>query len=116
MKYEASITTVGGWARTFLENNSSVILLDDGIRPNLADMVVQHTVGTLTEDINVGDTLIMGSTSFKVVGVGDVANESIRKEGHCTLVFNAEGTMPGQIILKGAVTPRLSTGDKIQFK
>ena len=116
MKYEASITAVGNLARTFLENNNSVILLDEGIRPSLSDMVVEHTPGKLTEDLKKGDTLVMGSSTFKIVYVGDVVNDSLKKEGHCTLVFNAEGTMPGQIILKGPVVPRLSVGDKIQFK
>lgn len=51
MKYEASITAVGNLARTFLENNNSVILLDEGIRPSLSDMVVEHTPGKLTEDL-----------------------------------------------------------------
>lgn len=115
MKYEVSITAVGNLARTFLENNSSIIILDEGVRPNLADMVVEHTVSDLKADIAVGDKLKIGNTDFKVISVGDVANDTIREEGHCTVVVNAEGSMPGQIIVKGPVPPRLQVGDKIQF-
>ena len=115
MKYEVSITAVGNLARTFLENNNSNIILDEGVRPNLADMVVEHTVSDLKADIAVGDKLKIGNTDFKVISVGDVANDTIREEGHCTVVVNAEGSMPGQIIVKGPVPPRLHVGDKIQF-
>ena len=115
MKYEVSITAVGNLARTFLENNNSIIILDEGVRPNLADMVVEHTVSDLKADIAVGDKLKIGNTDFKVISVGDVANDTIREEGHCTIVVNAEGSMPGQIIVKGPVPPRLHVGDKIQF-
>ncbi len=115
VKYESTITSVGKLAREFLENNSSVILLNEGIHPNLADMVVEHTVGELTADIEAGDKLKIGNTDFKVVKVGDIANKTVREEGHCTLVINADGTMPGQIIVKGVMPPRLRIGDKIQF-
>jgi len=115
VKYESSITAVGKLAREFLENNNSVILLNEGIHPNLADMVVEHTVGELTADIEAGDKLKIGNTDFKVVKVGDIANKTVREEGHCTLVINADGTMPGQIIVKGVMPPRLRIGDKIQF-
>ena len=50
-KYEVTVTAIGNLARTFLENNSSVIILNEGIRPNLADMVLEHTPADLTEDI-----------------------------------------------------------------
>ena len=115
VKYESNITAVGKLAREFLDNNNSVILLNEGIHPNLADMVVEHTITELAADIEVGDKLKIGNTDFKVMRVGDIANKTIREEGHCTLVINADGTMPGQIIVKGAMPPRLRVGDKIQF-
>ena len=114
-KYEVTVTAIGNLARTFLENNSSVIILNEGIRPNLADMVLEHTAAELTEDVAVGDTLKFGSREYEIVSVGDVANETIREEGHCTLVFNAQGSMPGQIIVKGTTPPMLTVGAKISF-
>ena len=117
MKYEVSITAIGSLAGNFLENSNSVIILDEGARPSLSEMVVEHTQADLKEDIKAGDTLIMGNKKkFKVVTVGDTANENLRKEGHCTLVFNDEGSMPGQIVVKGAGVPRLLVGDTIVFE
>ena len=114
-KYEVSVTAIGNLARTFLENNNSVIILDEGVRPNLADLVIEHTASDLKEDIVKGDKLKFGNSEYTVVSVGDVVNDTIREEGHCTLVFNAEGSMPGQIILKGPARPVLSLGTRISF-
>ena len=109
IKYDVSITAIGNLARTFLENNNSAILLDEGIRPNLSDMVIEHTPGKLEEDIK------KGGGKYTVEKVGDAANDNIRDEGHCTIVFNATGSMPGQIIVKGPAQPTLSVGAHITF-
>jgi len=47
--------------------------------------------------------------------VGEDVNDNIREEGHCTVVFNAEGSMPGQIIVKGPSTPILTNGAHVTF-
>ena len=114
-KYEVTITAIGNLARTFLMNNQSVILLDEGIRPNLSEMVVEHTGSELKGEIKKGDKLSIGSSEYTVVSVGEDVNQNIKEEGHCTLVFNAEGSMPGQVILKGKGQPILSNGLKITF-
>ena len=115
IKYDVSITAIGNLARTFLENNKSAILLDEGIRPNLSDMVIEHTPGKLEEDIKKGDKLLMGGVKYTVEKVGDAVNDNIREEGHCTIIFNATGSMPGQIIVKGPSQPTLSVGAHITF-
>ena len=114
-KYDVTITAIGGMAKTFLQDNNSAILIDEGIRPNLSDMVVEHTPGDLKEDIKVGDRLTIAGAKFVVERVGDAVNNNLRDEGHCTLVFNAEGSMPGQIVLKGSHLPVISVGAKIFF-
>ena len=113
MKYDVTITNIGSLAPNFLENSSSIILLDEGVRPNLTEMVVEHTAGELTDDVKVGDTL---KRKYKVVSVGEAVNENLRKDGHCTIVINAEGSMPGQLIVKGSLPPRLNLGDKITIE
>ena len=83
MKYDVTITNIGSLAPNFLENSSSIILLDEGVRPNLTEMVVEHTAGELSDDVKVGDTLTMGAKrKYKVVSVGEAVNENLRKDGH----------------------------------
>lgn len=115
VKYSVKIVEVGKFAQQFLENNSSFILMNEGIHPNLADMVVSHNAGELASDIVVGDMLKVGRTEMEVVKVGSAANNNIRAEGHCTVVVNADGTMPGQIVVKGKITPRLRIGNEVTF-
>ena len=115
VKYEVKMTSIGKDAQTYLENNSSFILMNEKIRPMLADMVVEHTVAELAEDIVVGDKLKVGKSEFEVVFVGDAANKNLREEGHCTIVVNGEGTMPGQIAVTGVRPPRLRFGNVVTF-
>lgn len=115
VKYEVRITAVGKDARTFLYSNKSFILMDENLRPNLADMVVQHTVSELAEEIAVGDKMQVGNIDFTVEKVGSTVNANLREGGHCTIVVNGNANMPGQILVKGSVIPRLREGDTIKF-
>ena len=113
IKYESKITAVGKMAQQFLDNNRSFILMDEGLHPNLADMVIQHTAGELKADIVEGDVIKVGRTEMTVTKIGDAVNDNIRSEGHCTVVVNADGTMPGQIVVKSSIPPRLRIGNDI---
>ena len=115
VKYEVKVTAVGKDARPFLDSNKSFILMDENLRPNLADMVVQHTVAEVAGDIAEGDKLLVGNTDFIVEKVGAAANANLRNGGHCTVVVNGTATMPGQIAVKGNVMPRLRAGDTVKF-
>ena len=115
IKYEVKVTTVGKDAAPFLESNKSFILMDENFRPNLADMVVQHTIAPVSADVVVGDIFKIGDTTFTVEKVGSAVNANLKKGGHCTVVVNGNTTMPGQIAVKGPVMPRLRAGDTVQF-
>ena len=52
---------------------------------------------------------------YKVTRIGENVNDTIRESGHCTLLFNAKGSMPGQIELEGGSVPPLSQGQKFAF-
>lgn len=115
VNFESKITAVGKMAQQFLENNNSFILMNEGLHPNLDDMVVRHTIADLKKDIVEGDVLKVGRTEMKIVKVGDAVNKNFREEGHCTVVVNSEGTMPGQIIVKSDIPPRLRIGNDVIF-
>ncbi len=115
VKYETKMTAVGKDAPNYLSSNSSFILMNEKIRPALADMVVEHTIVELTADIVPGDKLKVGKSEFEVVTVGDAVNKNLREEGHCTIVVNGVATMPGQIAVKGVRPPRLRFGNEIKF-
>lgn len=115
VKYEVKITGVGKDANTFLDTNASFILMDEGLRPSLKDMVVQHTVAQINGEIAVGDKLQVGNSDFVVTKVGDNVNKDLANGGHCTIVINKEGTMPGQVSVKGKIMPRLRLNNVVKF-
>ena len=115
VKYLVKMTSIGKDAQTYLESNSSFILINEKIRPALSDMVVEHSVSELTADIVAGDKLKVGKSEFEVVKVGDAVNKNLREEGHCTIVVNMDATMPGQVAVKGVRPPRLRFGNEIKF-
>ena len=49
IKYEVKMTNIGKDAPTYLESNSSFILMNEKIRPTLTDMVVEHSVSEVTQ-------------------------------------------------------------------
>lgn len=116
MKYEVSITAIGNLATTFLRNNRSIIILNRNANPSMSDMVVEHTEGELHDDIVVGDKLTLGRESYTVASIGCNALKNLREQGHCTLIFNSNVEMPGQIALTGDVMPRLMIGDILRFE
>lgn len=115
VKYETQVTAVGKDARSFLDSNSSFILMDADLKPSLADMVVQHTVKEVLGDIVEGDKLQVGNTDFTVVSVGADVMKNLANGGHCTVVINKPATMPGQVAVKGSIPPRLRPGDVVKF-
>ena len=115
VKYETKVTAVGKDARTFLDTNKSFILMDADLRPRLADMVVQHVVAEVQGDIVVGDKLQVGNTEFTVEKVGGDVMKNLKEGGHCTIVVNSDGSLPGQIVVKGSIMPRLRVGDVVKF-
>lgn len=117
MKYEVTVTAIGDSVLSFMKIRNSIIIFDNDVPPAYEGMVVSHTKGEVTADIEVGDTLIMADREYKVTGVGEEANKNLREHGHITLIFGEGRTveMPGQIALDGKAAPRFMIGDSIMF-
>lgn len=116
MKYEVNITAIGNMASTLLRNNSSLIILNQHAFPNLADMVIEHTAGSVGENIAVGDTLTIGINHYAITAIGSDATKNLRENGHCTIIFNKDIEMSGQIAVEGDAAPRLMLGDRLTIE
>ena len=108
MKYDVKITGLGDMALEFLNPDMEmqfVILFNDNAPPELAEMAILHTEGTLSADPAPGDTLRVGDKTYKITAVGDEAIHTLREMGHCTLAFSADSEpyRPGCIMLDGEV-------------
>jgi PTS system glucitol/sorbitol-specific IIA component len=122
MKYDVTVTGLGSMALEFLAPGMEmqfVILFNDDAPPELADMAILHTAGTLSEDPAPGDTLKLGSKTYKITAVGDEAIHTLKEMGHCTLAFSSDTTpyRPGCINLDGEIVTKddVVNGAEIQI-
>ena len=93
MKYDVTVTGLGDMALAFLDPAMEmrfVILFNDDAPAELAELAILHTKAELTEAPAPGDTMTIGSKTYKVTAVGDEAIHTLRELGHCTLAFTAD--------------------------
>ena len=108
MKYDVTVTGLGSMALEFLNPEMEmrfVILFNNDAPAELADLAILHTQGEMTEAPAPGDTMKIGSKTYKVTAVGDEAIQTLATLGHCTLAFTSDTTpyRPGCINLDGEV-------------
>ena len=108
MKYDVTVTGLGDMALAFLDPSMEmrfVILFNEDAPAELAELAILHTKAELTEVPAPGDTMVIGSKTYKVTAVGDEAIHTLKELGHCTLAFTAdtEPYRPGCINLDGEV-------------
>ena len=116
MKYDVNVTGLGDMALAFLDPAMEmrfVILFNDDAPAELAELAILHTKAELTEAPAPGDTMTIGSKTYKVTAVGDEAIHTLRELGHCTLAFTAdtEPYRPGCINLDGEIITEADVAD-----
>lgn len=116
MKYDVTVTGLGDMALAFLDPAMEmrfVILFNDDAPAELAELAILHTKAELTEAPAPGDTMTIGSKTYKVTAVGDEAIHTLRELGHCTLAFTAdtEPYRPGCINLDGEIITEADVAD-----
>lgn len=103
MKYSSEIVSYGVDVKALLKEANFIIFFNEGSPSELADISVLHTKSELINDIQVGDTVIIGTKSFTVSAVGSEACRTFSELGHATFNFSGgdEAYMPGHIMLQG---------------
>ena len=108
MKYDVTVTGLGPMAMEFLSPEMEmqfVILFNDDAPAELGELAILHTQGVLMAPPVPGDTMVIGSKTYKITAVGDEAVHTLETLGHCTLAFSgdAEPYRPGCLMLDGEV-------------
>lgn len=118
MKYNATITKIGNEAKDFLEKSGSLIIFGGQVPPELETISLIHDGESLTQELKVGDMVMLCGKELYISAIGNKAIENIKKLGHCTLRFDAGGNiLPGNVILAGeAIAPGdIVVGGKLEF-
>ena len=116
MKYDVTVTGLGGMALAFLDPAMEmrfVILFNDNAPAELAELAILHTEAELKEAPAPGDTMKIGEKTYKITAVGDEAIHTLATLGHCTLAFTAdtEPYRPGCINLDGEIITEADVAD-----
>ena len=108
LKYHSVITRISSDALHFLkEEVPFIILFDENVPAELAEIAVLHKPEKMLAPIGTGDTVLLGEKVYDVTAVGDSVNQTMEELGHCTLCFKASDVpdRPGCIMLGGDEAP-----------
>lgn len=114
MRYQAKVTEIGEMALEFLEMDM-LIIFNNNAPKELAEISVLHSIEEMEHEVEVGDTVQFGESTYIVTAVGGEANHTLKLLGHCSFKFTgkSEADLPGQIELKGSALPAITVGDEI---
>lgn len=116
-KYYARVTAIGELATEFIAEGILVFFASTAPEELQEAAVVHDRTDPQTEDVQVGDTVRIGSESFPVLAVGAVANENLRNLGHLVLKFNGlqEPEMQGDVNLPETSVPEIVIGTDLEI-
>ncbi|WP_085247676.1 PTS glucitol/sorbitol transporter subunit IIA [Gilliamella mensalis] len=114
--YQSQINYIGEFAQEALADGM-LILFKDGAPSDLADYCFVHSHDDFQLELQVGQLFQLGTQSYLITSVGEVANANFRELGHITLKFdgNCEAELPGTVHLEGQCPIQLSVGDEIKI-
>lgn len=115
--YKTVVTKLGESVNEFLEQGM-LITFKDNAPAELAEFCLLHSENDLREDIQVGDKLKIGETSYTITAVGDAVNQNLDSLGHITLRFDGaeEADLPGTLVLENKEIGTLNVGDVITIE
>jgi PTS system glucitol/sorbitol-specific IIA component len=114
--YEATIEEIGADVPMIVEENM-LIFFDHHAPKELHDIAVVHKNGSLIGEIGAGDKLVLGSSEFAILFVGDAANSTLREMGHFTVNFSGHltDTLPGSMYVDARSVPEVTPGMMLRF-
>ena len=116
-KFFARVTSIGEFAKEFIEEGVLVFFGDNAPEELQEHAVVHNSAHPLSEDVVAGDTVRIGSDQWKVLAVGNVANDNLRNLGHLVLKFNGltEPEMRGDINVADVKIPPIDLGAEVEI-
>lgn len=116
MLYCTEVTYIGEFAAESLQDNM-MILFSDNAPSDIADYCYIHPHADLVGDIVPGHHLKLGSQSYLVTAVGNVANQNLASLGHITIRFDGNhiAEYPGTIHVHGDCPDFLAVGIPLIF-
>lgn len=115
-KYSATVLSVGPLLEEFTE--AGILVFFGANAPEeLHEFSVIHDGTTLEADLEPGDFVSLDGEEFKILAVGEIANQNFRNLGHLVLKFNGETVvdLPGDVCVEAKPLALLHPGSKIEI-
>ncbi|TSB47252.1 PTS glucitol/sorbitol transporter subunit IIA [Alkalicoccobacillus porphyridii] len=112
--YQTEFIELGSQTSIFLEENM-LIIFNETVPADLKDISAVHKQTELLQNVEVGDTLHIQGEQYKILFVGEKANETLRDLGHCTIEFSGKSSsdLPGTLCVEKKDVPQLEVGGKL---
>jgi glucitol/sorbitol PTS system EIIA component len=116
LKLHSRVTSIGDSVEEF-RAAQILVFFQEGAPEELAEFSVLHAADINLATVAPGDTLRLGAETFRVLAVGDVANENLANLGHLVVKANGltEPEMLGDVCVEAKPLPHLTIGDEIEI-
>ncbi len=116
IKYEATITGIGPLLSEFTQAGVLVFFGPDAPE-ELREFAVIHDGKNLQSPVTVDDWISLGEEKFRVLAIGEIANQNLANLGHFIVKFNGETQpeMPGDICAEARPLPEITVGMRLQI-
>ena len=117
LKYRTRVVSIGDQVDAFVKAQI-LVLFQAGAPEELASFSVLHQPEVTSGTVEVGDTLVLRSESYRVRAVGSVANENLQALGHLVVKCNNldEPELPGDVCVDAKPLVMLAVGDEIRIE
>lgn len=116
--YHTNVTAAGPEATAFIEQRMFVTF-GENAPDALRDFcfIIDATAQT-TQDIEVGQVLVLDGMAYPITAVGDVARKNLDQLGHITVNVDgaAAAKMHGAVHVSGDTMPQLDVGSTISIE
>jgi PTS system glucitol/sorbitol-specific IIA component len=116
IKYQAEVTEIGPLVSEFIDAGI-LVFFGEGAPPELVEFSIIHNGKTLDQDLLPGDEITIDEEKFKILAVGEVANENFRNLGHLIMKFNGKNKveLPGDVCVEQKKIPDIRVGSILKI-
>ncbi len=117
IKYQGNITAIGPLVTEFIEGGV-LVFFGQTAPEELAEFSILHDGKELNGTVGPGDRLKLDGNAYRILAVGQVANQNLGALGHLVVKFNGETQpeMPGDVCVEAAPLPPIAVGSHFEIE
>lgn len=115
MVYQTTVKGMGAEVNAFA-GEGIFVSFGNQAPDSLKDFCYIVDLNPVEGELQPGCKLVIDETEYKIVQVGEVAQENLNNLGHVTFSFNGNGEcLPGSICMEKSELPQLKVGSTISI-